>query len=1182
MSMDKKRAEEWFGKLIREGMGMVAVLGPKGTYKYVSPSYKTILGYEADELIGINAFELMHPEDSERTFEDFLSHKTSKKEKSSPYRFRKKDGSYIWLQSFGTNLLDDPDVNGIVVNSVDATESHYYNRLDSLERKVLEMNSAGKDLESLLSVYIQGIEEIHPGMLCSIMKVEENQLFNVVSPNLPKTYVEAIEGLEIGKNRGACGTAAYLGEKVIISDAETDERTSDFLELVEKYQFKALWSCPVKDEDQKVIATIAAYYHEAGEPGGYEEKTIDRASQLLQVIFKSHRAVQALHESNMRFMYANKATEEVIYDHDMEGDEIMLSENFERIFGYTFADEEFNLEKWASYVHPDDRDEINRRLESILKDGETNKWEAEFRYARKDGTYAHVFENSFIIRDKTGKPVRMIGSVRDVTDRKNREVKQKLITEVSRAFNETEGVRKSLKKALNEFKEFGNFELAEVWLTGYEEKTIELAAALDKEVKKFYDSDDGIVTVKYGEGLPGKIWKSGKVQFWKNLDKRKSFLRRKAAVKEGLKSVYGVPIINKDEVIGVLVLGIKENVNKPDIYSSILKEIAVHVGEEIKRKELEEELSRIFSSAPDGICVAGFDGYFKKVNPAMSEMLGYTEEEFLTTPIVGFTHPEDRKKTEEVLGALKEGEEKIYFENRYITKSGEIVWLLWTTKVYHEEEIVFSVAKDITKQKELELLLDNANRLAKIGSWELDLRENDNEMYWSDMTREILEVEKGYNPTLTGGFEFYTSESKELIQHAVDKAIKKGKPFDLELLITTAKGNEKWIRCIGQSEIVDGECVRLYGSYQDIHQRKKAEVALQKAFEEKNEILESIGDAFFALDNNWTVTYWNHMAEEVLGMPREKILGENLWDLYEDAKSLDFYSQYHKAVNEQVTVHFEEFYPTLEKWFEVSAYPSSSGLSVYFKDVTERKETERQLKKLNRSLEKQAEELAASNAELEQFAFVASHDLQEPLRMITGFLDLLEKKYDPVLDEKGRKYIHFATDGAKRMREIILDLLEFSRVGRVDNEREEVDMNHLLDEVISLNKKMIIENGAKIESDDLPIITAAKSPMRQLLQNLISNALKYQPKENTPKVKVLCSEGENHWDFTIEDNGIGIHSDYSEKIFNIFQRLHGKEEYSGSGMGLAICKKIVEEHGGEIWVESEEGEGSTFHFTVAK
>ena len=317
-------------------------------------------------------------------------------------------------------------------------------------------------------------------------------------------------------------------------------------------------------------------------------------------------------------------------------------------------------------------------------------------------------------------------------------------------------------------------------------------------------------------------------------------------------------------------------------------------------------------------------------------------------------------------------------------------------------------------------------------------------------------------------------------------------------------------------------------------------------------------------------------------MSREDIVGKYLWDVYKDATELNFYSQYHKAVNEQVTVSFEEYYPSVSKWFDVSAYPSTDGLSVFFKDVTARKKSEEKLKELNRTLKQQAKELAASNAELEQFAFVASHDLQEPLRMVTSFLSQLEKKYADDLDEKAKKYIWFATDGAKRMRQIILDLLNYSRIGRREIDKKAVDLNDVMDAVVLDYRKAIEEKKAVVEWDSLPVISADQPSVMSLLSNLISNALKYHSEDTHPEIMVRARETEDEWTVSVSDNGIGINPEYSEKIFNIFQRLHSNDEYSGTGIGLAVCRKIVENHGGTIWMESEEGQGSTFYFTIPK
>ncbi|WP_290707853.1 ATP-binding protein, partial [Flavihumibacter sp. CACIAM 22H1] len=251
-------------------------------------------------------------------------------------------------------------------------------------------------------------------------------------------------------------------------------------------------------------------------------------------------------------------------------------------------------------------------------------------------------------------------------------------------------------------------------------------------------------------------------------------------------------------------------------------------------------------------------------------------------------------------------------------------------------------------------------------------------------------------------------------------------------------------------------------------------------------------------------------------------------------------------------------------------------------DITQRKLYEQALEQANLALSERAEQLARSNAELERFAFVASHDLQEPLRMVSSFLQLLDKRYKEQVDEAGRQYINFAVTGAERMKRLINDLLEYSRIEHALANFEVVNMNQVLKEACLNLQEAIADNQASIEYDELPIIEKGNySSMVQLLQNLLGNALKYRS-EAPVLIQVGCKEEEEHWGFSVKDNGIGIESDYFEKIFIIFQRLHNMSEYSGTGIGLAICKKIVEQHGGKIWVHSIENQGSTFYFTIKK
>ncbi len=225
-------------------------------------------------------------------------------------------------------------------------------------------------------------------------------------------------------------------------------------------------------------------------------------------------------------------------------------------------------------------------------------------------------------------------------------------------------------------------------------------------------------------------------------------------------------------------------------------------------------------------------------------------------------------------------------------------------------------------------------------------------------------------------------------------------------------------------------------------------------------------------------------------------------------------------------------------------------------------------------------ELQRKNQEIEQFAFVASHDLQQPLRSISNFTSLLEQKIEDAADEDAKQYMNFIKGGATRMSSLISDLLEYSRIGK-EMKKEKIDCNAIVNEIIADMNAIINETGAQINVGKLPVVTGYVY-LKSVFRNLLSNAVKFTKKDTKPVIDITAKDTGKEYVFTIQDNGIGIENTYKERIFVIFQRLHTRQDYPGTGIGLSICKKIVELHGGKIWVESEPGKGSSFHFTISK
>jgi PAS domain S-box-containing protein len=372
---------------------------------------------------------------------------------------------------------------------------------------------------------------------------------------------------------------------------------------------------------------------------------------------------------------------------------------------------------------------------------------------------------------------------------------------------------------------------------------------------------------------------------------------------------------------------------------------------------------------------------------------------------------------------------------------------------------------------------------------------------------------------------------------------------------------------------------------------RQAEAALRESEGRFRSLLELSSDWYWEQDENFRFTTLSREVLDNIGIPPEDFIGKRRWDA-EVAGMSDAGWAAHKATLE-ARRSFQDFeYGRRDaegrlRYISISGQPvfddagNFKGYRGVGKDITQRRTAEVALRAAHDDLARGAKELARSNAELQQFAYVASHDLQEPLRMVASYTQLLLRRYGGLFDSDAREFMDFIVDGAARMKQLIEDLLAYSRVGTRDHGLQPTDSAQALEQALANLRAAVEASGATVTHDPLPMVTADDSQLVQLFQNLLGNAMKFRG-AHAPRIHVGVQEGEGEWILSFKDNGIGIDPQYFERIFVLFQRLHGKAEYPGTGIGLAICRKIVERHGGRIWVESQPGQGSTFYCTLPK
>ena len=861
-------------------------------------------------------------------------------------------------------------------------------------------------------------------------------------------------------------------------------------------------------------------------------------------ITKRKRAEEALRESEARFRSAFENTLFGMAIIALDGRYLQVNQSLCRITG--FSEQELLQRDFAALTHPDDLRESlefsHTLMEGVKSGGITTK-----RYVRKDGEPVWVSVHLALVRDALGKPLHFISLVEDLSERKRAE----------------ENARKS-----------------EEWLK----------FALNAAGVGLCHRESGVTTASEQQfrlyGLePAEKWISRErwLQSIHPADRERVEMEQRLAIEQGRPYDIQFRVIWPDGSVHWLLC--RGKILHDDRGAGKI-EVTADVTE---GKRAEAALNEFFALSRSPMAIFGFDGSINRVNAALLETSGLTAEELAQRPVTEFFHPDDRPMMQEEFGKLITRGGNSEFECRGLRKDGSFVPLLFFATAAPDERLIFAVAHNITERKRAEEALRESEAkfrelfdCAPVAYHELDM---------DGVVRRVNRAQcamLGYEAGEMSGrpiWEFVAD--REVSREAVRKKLSGEQPLEpVQRRYTRRDGSQLWAEA--HSVLVrnaTGETAGIRTALLDITERKRAEEALRESEDKFRELFDCAPVAYHELDMDGVVRRVNRAECALLGYEAGEMLGRPAWEFIAGAdREASREAVRRKLSGEQPLAPYQRRYVRrdgAELWAEVhetlvrNATGETAGIRTALLDITERK-------RLANTLELNFEKLARSNEELERFAYVASHDLQEPLRMVASFTQLLAKRYSGRLDETADRYIHYAVDGAKRMQELIADLLAYSRVNSKELDLRQTDCEAVVLEAMRNLQVVIEESGACIDWDPLPALWVDQGQLAQVFQNLLGNAVKFRRKEECPRIHVSAVDSGAEWMISVQDNGIGIDARHAERIFQMFQRLHTRAEYPGTGIGLAVCKKVVERHGGKLWVESEPGAGSTFRFTIPK
>ena len=925
---------------------------------------------------------------------------------------------------------------------------------------------------------------------------------------------------------------------------------AEFQELIEAQRpFSGLENTNLRKDGQLVVLETSGVpvFDIDGNWCGY--RGVDRD------ITKRKQAEEKIVEAEAKYRELAETLPDVVFELDNKGMISYVNEIALEMFGYT-REELTNGIPSLQIIAEADRERVAGAVAKMMT-GQSTGAVREYLARRKDGTTFPCVVHSTLIADENGNPAGIRGILTDITERKMAE----------------DAVRKSEQNLKNVFESSSDMILVhdlEGHFIDFNRAAYENLGYSKDEFIRLSLAD--INSPEYAEMVPGRI---------------RDLQKMGHAVFESIHLGHD----GKDVPVEVSATVI-EYAGQPAIMS-ISRDLTERKAAEAAVRESEAKYRTLVESLNEGIWVIDEDAKTTFVNRRMAEMLGYTVEEMTGAPLFDFMDERGRELANMNIERRKQGiEEQHDFE--FMRKDGTRIYTsLETTPLLDENgdyRGAIAGVMDITRRKmaEEEVLRERELTDTALNTTQDVFAIFDMKGRFMRWNRRMTEVTGYTDEELASMFpvDFFIGEAEQGVAERLARIVESGHA-SVEVQLMTKDGRRIPYELAGSAlKDPQGSPFAIMGIGRDITERKQAEAATREGEEKFRLLFESSRDAIMTLaPPSWQFTSGNSACIELFSAQDEnEFLTKGPWDV-----SPEFQPDGSPSI-EKAREMIEEAMREGSNYFEWThcridgvEFPATvlltrvelneqAFIQATVRDVTRQKQAEEQLKEV-------LEEVGRSNTELEQFAYIASHDLQEPLRMVASYTQLLARRYEGKLGPDADEFIGFAVDGANRMQQLIDDLLDYSRLQTWGKEFEPTDMASVLEQVRLNLAVSIVESRAVLYAASLPVVMADETQMVQLLQNLVGNAIKFRGEE-IPRVEVSAEKQEREWVFSVSDNGKGIDPRYFERIFVIFQRLHNMQEYPGTGIGLAVCKRIVERHGGRIWVESEPGSGSTFYFTL--